>query len=272
MCAMTAGSRGRRVLVIEKSNKLGKKILMSGGGRCNFTNLDIQPDNFICPNPHFVKSALSQYTQWDFIELVNRYDIPYHEKKHGQLFCDKSAKDILNMLVTECENVGVKFALNSQIKSIDYDSGYLISTNELGDISAESLVLASGGLSIPTLGGSGFAYEYAKSRGLKVSTLDASLVPFTLTGKWHEFSKALSGASLPVVASVPETSFSEDMLFPHRGISGPAILQLSNYWYSGETISINLLPDINAADFIIDAKNENPNVTLPRLVSEHLPR
>jgi len=188
MCALTAGRRGRRVLVIEKSNKLGKKILMSGGGRCNFTNLDVLPENYICPNPHFVKSALSQYTQWDFIALVAKHGISYHEKKHGQLFCDETAKDILTMLESECEQVGVTFLLDCEIKNVECEKTYQLKTNQ-GVYRASSLVLATGGLSIPTLGGSGFAYEYARTCGLTVNATEASLVPFTLTGQWHELSK-----------------------------------------------------------------------------------
>ena len=272
MCATTAGARDKRVLVIEKANKLGKKILMSGGGRCNFTNLDVQPEHYICPNPHFVKSALSQYTQWDFIELVRKHDIPYHEKKHGQLFCDDSAKDILDMLVRECEQAGVEFVLDCETSAIDYKSEYQITTTKLGSITASSLVLATGGLSIPTLGGSGYAYQYAEERGLTVNKTEAALVPFTLTGKWHQLSNALAGASLPIVASVPSQQFSEDMLFTHRGISGPAILQLSNYWHIGEAITINLLPSIDCADFLIQHKNHHPNTKVSKILAEHLPR
>lgn len=272
MCAMTAGARDRKVLVIERSNKLGKKILMSGGGRCNFTNLDVQPEHFICPNPHFVKSALTQYTQWDFIDLVVRHNIPYHEKKHGQLFCDDSAKDILDMLVDECEEVSVDFVLSTDINQIEYTDEYQLTINNGKNISAESLVLATGGLSIPTLGGSGFAYQYAQKRGLTVNDTEASLVPFTLTGQWHTVSQALAGASLPVTVNVPSKSFTEDMLFTHRGLSGPAILQLSNYWHVGNEIIINLLPSIEVTDHLIETKDAAPNTRFSKVLADHLPR
>ena len=272
MCAITAGGRGRKVLVIEKSNKLGKKILMSGGGRCNFTNLDVQPEHYLCPNPHFVKSALSQYTQWDFIDLVNKHQTPYNEKKHGQLFCDNSAKDILDILVDECEKVGVEFVLNIGINQIEYVDQYQLTTSDGKKLTSESLVLATGGLSIPTLGGSGFAYEYANKQGLTVNHTEASLVPFTLTGQWHTLSQALAGISLPVTVSVPNKSFSEDMLFTHRGISGPAILQLSNYWYVGNEIIIDLLPNIRFANHLIDIKETKPNAKFLKVLAEHFPR
>ena len=271
MCALTAGQRGKRVLVIEKSNKLGKKILMSGGGRCNFTNLDVLPEHYICPNPHFVKSALTQYTQWDFIALVNKHKVAYHEKKHGQLFCDDSAKDILNLLVEECDQVGVKFILNCDTEQIEFDDGYKLVTNQ-GKFSSTNLVLASGGLSIPTLGGSGFAYDYAKLRKLNVNKTEASLVPFTLTGKWLDLAESLSGVSVPVVVSVKKQSFNEYMLFTHRGLSGPAILQLSNYWYAGEKISIDLAPSHNIYDEFIEHKKNIPNAKCINVLTNYLPR
>lgn len=271
MCALTAGQRGKRVLVLEKSNKLGKKILMSGGGRCNFTNLDVLPEHYLCPNPHFVKSALSQYTQWDFIAMVAKHSIPYHEKKHGQLFCDNSAKDILHMLVTECELGKVEFVLDTEIKNIEHKDHYLITTDK-HRYSAYNLVLATGGLSIPSLGGSGFAYEYAGELGLHVNKTEASLVPFTLTGHWFELAKSLSGVSLPVVASVPSKSFFEDLLFTHRGLSGPAILQLSNYWNLGEIIEIDLAPEQDIKEMLLSIKKEKPNSKLVSAFRELWPR
>lgn len=271
MCALTAGGRGKRVLVIEKSNKLGKKILMSGGGRCNFTNLNVMPEHFICPNPHFVKSALKQYTSNDFIALVEKHDIAYVEKKHGQLFCEESAKDILAMLITECKQVGVKFLLDCDTTSIEFDKTYQLNTNH-GKLLAESLVLATGGLSIPTLGGSGFAYDYAKQRGLFVNQTEASLVPFTLTGQWHELSESLSGVAIAVTVSIPTKSFSEDMLFTHRGLSGPAILQLSNYWHIGETITIDLAPTKNMREELLSHKTKNPNDNLNGVLCFYFPR
>ena len=271
MCALTAGQRGKRVVVIEKSNKLGKKILMSGGGRCNFTNLEVLPEHFVCPNPHFVKSALSQYTQWDFIAMVAKHKISYHEKKHGQLFCDDSAKDILRMLVAECELGNVEFVMDADVTSIEYKDQYQILVDNNKFI-ANNLVLATGGLSIPTLGGSGFAYEYANQIGLQVNKTEAALVPFTLTGQWFELAKSLSGVSIPVQVSVPEKSFTEDMLFTHRGISGPAILQLSNYWNLGEDIEINLSPNLDVKKMLFEFKRDMPNYKLSSAFRDLWPR
>ena len=272
MCALTAGQRGRRVLVLELSNKVGKKILMSGGGRCNFTNLDVSPDNFLCANPHFVKSALSQYSQWDFINLVTKHAVPYHEKTLGQLFCDKSAKEILGLLSKECASAAVEIKTNREVLSVVNAGDYQLRTStEL--FTCQSLVIATGGLSIPTLGGaSGFGYKLAKQFGLEVSKTEASLVPLTLTGQWHEFSKALSGVSLPVVASVPSKEFHENMLFTHRGISGPAILQLSNYWHLGEAIAIDLLPSVSLYQSLIAQKNNSIKSTISSVVSTMLPK
>lgn len=270
--AATAARRGRNVLVLEASNKLGKKILMSGGGRCNFTNLEVQADNFICPNPHFVKSALKQYTNWDFISMVAKYGIAYHEKEHGQLFADNSAKEILAMLVAECEAVGVQLQLNTSLESVQYDDAYIAQTSD-EKFYAESLIVATGGLSIPTLGGaSGYGYRLAEQFGLALNPTEPSLVPMTLTGKWHAFSAALAGVSLPVIASVPSKRFVESMLFTHRGISGPAILQLSNYWRLGEAITLDLLPSESVADLLANAKRETPKTILSGMLNQYLPK
>ena len=272
MAAFTAGQRGKSVLVLELSNKLGKKILMSGGGRCNFTNLEIHADNFICANPHFVKSALAQYSQWDFIGMVATHGVPYHEKEHGQLFCDKSAKDILKMLVDECSAVDIDIRLNCEVKSLAHKESYLLSTS-LGDFTAPSVIVATGGLSIPSLGGaSGFGYKLAEQFCLPLNHTEASLVPMTLSGKWQEFSAALSGVSLPVYVSVEGKGFAESLLFTHRGLSGPSILQLSNYWYLGETISIDLVPTENVAEMLLMAKNTNPNKTISGALSACFPK
>lgn len=279
MCALTAGQRGRQVLVLELSNKVGKKILMSGGGRCNFTNLAITADNFICANPHFVKSALSQYTQWDFINLVAKHGVPYHEKTLGQLFCDKSAKDILNLLLRECADAKVEIKLNCEVlsvnadigKDVDNHAGYQLASSD-GALTCQSLVVATGGLSIPTLGGaSGFGYKLAEQFGLQVSNTEASLVPMTLTGQWHELAKALSGVALPVAASVPSKDFHESMLFTHRGLSGPAILQLSNYWRLGEMISIDLSPSESFYKRLMECKQAKERVTITSALSGLLP-
>lgn len=272
MCALTAGQRGRKVLVLEVSNKLGKKILMSGGGRCNFTNLEVLPEHFLCANPHFVKSALNQYTQWDFISLVAKHNVPYHEKAHGQLFCDRSAKDILALLVNECTDAGVEFQMDSETSSVVQDGDFRLQTSR-GRFSASNLVVACGGLSIPTLGGAtGFGYRLAEQFGLQVNTLEASLVPLTLTGKWHEFSMALSGVSLPVVASVSTANFAESLLFTHRGLSGPAILQLSNYWHLGESIYIDLFPSVDLGGVLLNTKQQNPKSTVTSVLNDHFPK
>ena len=272
MCALTAGNRGKRVLVLEVSNKLGKKILMSGGGRCNFTNINIAADNFICHNPHFVKSALNQYTQWDFISMVEARGIAYHEKDQGQLFCDNSAKDILRMLVDQCRAVGVKFLLDCEVSSVSQNTPFELQSTA-GVFITRNLVVATGGLSIPTLGGAtGFGYLIAKQFDMKVTATQASLVPFTLTGKWHDFSRALSGVSVSAEVSVNAARFSENLLFTHRGISGPAILQISNYWQSGETVSVDLLPAINLHEEFVRAKRNRPKDRISSYLMPHLPK
>ena len=273
MCAAVAGQRGRSVLVLECTNKLGKKILMSGGGRCNFTNLDIQPDNFLSNNPHFFKSALKQYTQWDFIALVEKHGIEYHEKKHGQLFCRHSAKDILSMLESECTlaNVNVQKNIMTNTIKLSQEGMYLVNADN-EHFHCEGLVVATGGLSIPTMGGAtGFGYELAKQFDLQVLPKRAALVPMTLSGKWHEFSKQLSGVSIPVTVQVGKTQFWEDLLFTHRGISGPSILQLSNYWQLGESITIDLLPSLDLKGKLFAAKQTSPKSLLRTQLSQWLP-
>jgi len=274
MAALTAGQRGASVLVIEVSNKLGKKILMSGGGRCNFTNLEVEASHFLCQNPHFVKSALKQYTNWDFIGMVAAHGIEYHEKDHGQLFCDHSAKEILAMLVTQCEEANVDIKLNCETTSVEQleNSLFKLVTSD-GEFNASNLIVATGGLSIPTLGGAtGFGYQLAKQFGLNVHPTEASLVPMTLSGKWHEFSAALSGVSIPVVASVESKGFVESLLFTHRGLSGPSILQLSNYWQLGEPICIDLLPSEDVLALLIDKKKQSPQQTINQVLSPYFPK
>lgn len=274
MAAATAGNRGRKVLIVEVSNKVGKKILMSGGGRCNFTNLDVKAEHFLCENPHFVKSALSQYQNWDFIGLVAAHGIGYHEKDLGQLFCDKSSKDILNMLVSECQSNGVEFKLETNISEVkSCDKNQFSVTGDDVSLSCDSLIVATGGLSIPTLGGAtGLGYVLAEQFGLELKPRSASLVPFTLSGHWQELSSALSGVSLPVFASVHSKGFSESMLFTHRGLSGPAILQLSNYWQLGEPITLDLIPSCCMDDEFRVIKSESPNLTLEVILSNYLPK
>lgn len=273
-CALTAAQRGRRVLVLEKSNKVGKKILMSGGGRCNFTNLDVTPDNFLSANPHFCISALSRYTQWDFIALVEQHKIAYEERKHGQLFCLESASDILDMLVAECDAAGVSIKTRLgeyQIKSESQgqENGYeIIGAKE--SFSCESLVVATGALSIPTLGGSDFGYSIAEQFGMPLLPRRAGLVPFMFSDVMQGFCERLAGASLPVTASCSGQSFTEALLFTHRGISGPVILQISNYWQPGDVLTLDLLPEIDASALLIEAKSSNGASQLKTVLQRHL--
>ena len=271
MCAATAGRRGRRVLVLEGSNRVGKKILMSGGGRCNFTNLHCEPANFISANPHFCKSALSRYTQWDFIALVEKYGIPYHEKESGQLFCDNSSKDIVAMLLAECEQAGVEIRTSVDIEAVSYDNGYTARTAQ-GNFSSTALVVATGGLSIPKMGASGFGYQVARQFGLDVLPTRAGLVPFTFSGAMHDLTERLSGVSTPAIVSTDAASFPGDILFTHRGLSGPATLQVSSYWKPGEAISIDLLPGENIAARLLRMKQEHPKSLLRTALGVLLPR
>lgn len=277
MCAITAGRRGRRVLLLDHANKAGKKILMSGGGRCNFTNLDIHPNKFLSQNPHFCKSALARYTQWDFISLVSQHEIPWHEKKLGQLFCDNSSKDILNMLLRECHDAKVDIRLNTSIESIRHQTAQPIyeldCVNNDTPLQCESLVVASGGLSIPKMGASGFGYDVARQFDIEVLPTQAALVPFTLSGKPLAQLSALSGVSIPDVRLFNERqSFVENILLTHRGISGPAALQLSSYWQSGEAIYADLLPSHDVINELLSDKTKQPQLLLRKWLSEHLPK
>src|SRR5262245_35045048 len=245
MCALRAGQRGRKVLVLEHAEKVGKKILISGGGRCNFTNLRSRPDAFLSANPHFGKSALARYTQHDFIALVDKHRIAWHEKTQGQLFCDGSARQIVALLLDECAATGVEVRVAHRITGVGKADHFDVSTDH-GVFTAPSLVLATGGLSIPKMGATGFTYDLARRFGLALVEPRPALVPFTL--KVPE----LSGVSLEVVARLGRVSFREAMLFTHRGLSGPAILQISSYWHAGQEISIDLLPDTDAAVFLTE--------------------
>lgn len=271
MCAITAGQRGRKVLVIERSKKLGRKILMSGGGRCNFTNLNMGSEFFLSQNPHFCKSALSRYTQWDFISLVEKYTIPYHERDHGQLFCDDSAKDILSMLLVECDLAGVDILPLCEVTKIVYNDQYQLSTTN-GQFSSESLVIAAGGLSIPRMGSTGFGYQIADQFGHFVITKTAGLVPFTFTDPLLGIFARLSGIAIPVSVFAGDRSFKENLLFTHRGLSGPVILQASNYWRSGELISIHLLPDQDTESLLKTFKQSQPKSLLRTMLNHHLPK
>jgi predicted Rossmann fold flavoprotein len=291
-CAFTAAKRGRRVLVLEKANKVGKKILMSGGGRCNFTNYFVEADNFISSNPHFCKSALTQYTQWDFIALVEQYAVEYEERKHGQLFCKHSAKDILNMLLDECERAGVEIKTHCEVKSALSLSSKEQSIKSISDkyqqqlsqsryaicfsqdniektISCHSLVIATGALSIPTLGGSDWGYDVGKQFQLPLQERRAGLVPFMFSDYLKPVCERLSGLALDVEVECNGRSFRENMLFTHRGISGPVMLQISNYWQPGDELKINLLPDTAVDDLLINMKQTSGRSLLKTLLSQH---
>jgi len=271
MCAIAAGQRGRSVVVLEGSNKVGKKILMSGGGRCNFTNLHTKPSRFLSENAHFCKSALSRYTQWDFISLVEKHGIAYHEKALGQLFCDNSSKDIVAMLVSECEEAKVKIlTLCADIKVSGNDT-FKVQCSK-GGFSCASLVIATGGLSIPKMGASDFGYRLARQFSLRVLDTSAGLVPFTLTGAPHDLCNRLSGVSCRATVTAKNTSFTEDILFTHRGLSGPAMLQASSYWSPGEDIEINLFPDSRIDDLLLTTKRSRPKSSLRALLAERLPK
>ncbi|SJM92182.1 putative oxidoreductase with FAD/NAD(P)-binding domain [Crenothrix polyspora] len=272
MCAIEAGKRGRKVLVLDHANKAGKKILMSGGGRCNFTNYSIEPDNFISHNPHFCISALNRYTQWDFLALIDRYQIPFHEREHGQLFCNDSAKDILNMLLTECHNAGVVIQLNTDITDIERIGDSFILASNQGRYSCASLVVATGGLSIPKMGATAFGYKIAEQFGIKVWPTRAGLVPFTLQPDDKDTFSALSGIAIPCVVSNARQRFRENMLFTHRGLSGPAILQLSSYWQSGEAVTIDLLPDTDLAQVLKTKRQQKVKNTLKTILDSYLPK
>ena len=271
MCAIAAGQRGRQVIVLEGSNKVGKKILMSGGGRCNFTNLHTEPSRFISANRHFCKSALSRYTQWDFISLVEKHGIGYHEKMLGQLFCDNSSKDIVAMLVSECEDTNVKILTHCADIKVSGKDGFKVKCSK-GSFSCTSLVIATGGLSIPKMGASDLGYRLARQFSVRVLDTSAGLVPFTLTGALHDLCNRLSGISCRATVTAGNTSFTEDILFTHRGLSGPAVLQASSYWSPGEKIAINLLPDMDVVDRLLTEKRSRPKSSLRALLTEHLPK
>jgi len=299
MCAITVARRSRRVIILERSNKVGKKILMSGGGRCNFTNLQVAPERYLSANPHFCISALSRYTQWDFIEWVEQSEIEYFEKEtvnglSGQLFCRQSSKLILAMLMGECRRLGVEIRTGCETEAVVHASatwvtqggkppdtsgfadnkaggGFLLKTNQ-GWFSSEVLVVAAGGLSIPSLGGSGIGYELAACFGLRVLPRTAGLVPFTFTDAMHDVCGRLSGISIEAVLFNERQSFREDILFTHRGLSGPAALQLSSFWKSGEGFSMNLLPEHDVLELLMAWKQQHPKTLLRTHLDQELPR
>jgi len=272
MCAAEASKRSRSVLVLDQSAKAGNKIRMSGGGRCNFTNYDVAPEHYLSHNPHFVKSALSRFTQWDFIVLVERYQIPYHEREHGQLFCNESAKDILDLLLAECRAGGVNLQLKTTIEAIEHneEGGFVLHTSR-GDYHCEALVIATGGLSIPSMGSSPFGYRIAEQFGIKVWSPSAGLVPFTLQPQEKERLAPLSGIAVDARVETGNASFRENVLFTHRGLSGPAILQASNYWQPGQAITIDWLPTEEVETLLKEAREQHPKQLLKTLLGRMLP-
>ncbi|WP_420598403.1 NAD(P)/FAD-dependent oxidoreductase [Neptuniibacter sp.] len=270
MCAATAGYRGRSVLVLEHTAKIGRKILMSGGGRCNFTNIHNTPANFLSENPHFCKSALSRYKAQDFIDLVDRHGVEYHEKTLGQLFCNDSSKEILQVLLTECEWAGNEIRTNVTVKKITpQESSYILQTST-GAIQAKSVVVATGGLSIPNGGATSFAYDIAEQFDLKILPRTAALVPFTLQPKEKELLKELSGVSHRIRATIGKISFVENMLFTHRGLSGPAILQVSSYWQPGGDVEIDLFPDFDLLTWLKEQRETRPKAEITTVMAQQM--
>ena len=274
MCALTAGDRGRKVLVIDHANKIGKKILISGGGRCNYTNMYAEPSNYLSSNPHFCKSALARYTQWDFQALVDKHNIPWHEKTLGQLFCNHKSSDIVHMLVEECRQSGVTIRLETtlnRVNALEDDQGFLLNTT-LGNISCQSLVVATGGLSFPTMGASGLGYELAEQFGHHLVERLPALVPFTMDKQWLSHFIELSGVSADVLVSCNGQSFRENLLFTHKGLSGPAMLQISSYWKAGQKVTVNWLPSISVLDWLSEQRDVRPKAEIKTLLSDHLTR
>ncbi|MBD8182463.1 NAD(P)/FAD-dependent oxidoreductase [Pantoea agglomerans] len=272
-CAAQAGQRGRRVLLLDNGKKPGRKILMSGGGRCNFTNLYTEPAAYLSHNPHFCKSALARYTQWDFIDLVNRHGIAWHEKTLGQLFCDDSAQQIVDLLLAECDKGNVTLRLRSEVLSVARDeSGYTLQLNG-STVQAEKLVIASGGLSMPGLGATPFGYKIAEQFGLSVFPTRAALVPFTLHKPLLEQLQTLSGVALETTIDAQDgTRFKEAMLFTHRGLSGPAVLQISSYWLPGEFVTIDLSPATPLEAFLTAQREAHANLSLKNSLAKILPK
>ncbi|MDW6091355.1 NAD(P)/FAD-dependent oxidoreductase [Vibrio rhizosphaerae] len=273
MCAAQAGKRGRRVLVVDHGKKPGRKILISGGGRCNFTNYDVSANHYLCRNPHFVKSALSQYTNWDFISLVTQYGIEFEERDHGQLFCLESAKDIVNLLLRECDLPNIEQRYQVNIQTIEKtETGFRLNIGS-ETIDCQSLVVATGGLSMPKLGATPFGYQIAEQFGLKVLPTRAALVPFTLHKEEKDRFAELSGIAVPAVLTAENgTSFKEALLFTHRGLSGPAVLQLSSYWQPGENVTVNLVPDEDIEQLLNRSCAKHPNQSVKNTLAKVLPK
>ncbi|PSW19361.1 NAD(P)/FAD-dependent oxidoreductase [Photobacterium sanctipauli] len=273
MCAAEAGKRGRSVLVVDHGKKPGRKILISGGGRCNFTNYDVAANNYVCRNPHFVKSALSQYTQWDFISMIAKHGIAFEERDHGQLFCEDSAKDIVAMLLAECDLPTVQQRYRVDVHDIEKtEHGFSLKLNT-DMVECESLVVATGGLSMPKLGATPFGYQLAEQFGLKMVPTTAGLVPFTLHKEEKEAFADLSGIAFPAVIEAEDgTSFKENLLFTHRGLSGPVVLQISSYWTPGQKVTIDLLPDLDLEETLNAMRDKHPNQSLKNSLSRLLPK
>lgn len=272
MCAAAAARRGRKVLVCDQADQAGKKILVSGGGRCNFTNLDVRAVHYISHNPHFVKSAIKRFTPWDFIDLLERHQIPWHERAHGQLFCNESAKAIVDMLLQECRQAGATLQLKTTIESVVHSTagGFTLRTSR-GEYRCEALVVATGGLSIPTLGASPLGYRLAQQFEIAVYPPSAGLVPFTVQPVDKQNLAPLSGIAIEAVVSIDGVAFQENVLFTHRGLSGPAILQLSNYWQPGQKITIDWLPHHPIASLLENARHVHPKQQLKTMLAQHLP-
>ena len=271
MCGMSAGARGKSVLILDHAKKIAEKIRISGGGRCNFTNLNTRPEAFLSRNPHFCKSALAQYTQQDFIALVEKHGIAYHEKKLGQLFCDGKSQQIIDMLIKECENNAVIIQNETAVSDIKKtEGGFELRANETL-LTCASLVIATGGLSIPKIGATKFGYEVARQFGLKVYETYPALVPFTFQTDILEVCKSLSGVSVDARVSCNDMSFAEGLLFTHRGLSGPSILQISSYWHEGDAITVNLAPDVDVLDYLKDKKQSHPKQEIHNALADILP-
>lgn len=272
MCALAAGKRGKRVRVIEHANRVGKKILMSGGGRCNFTNTGTTPANFLSANPHYCKSALARYTPADFIAMVDAHGIAWHEKELGQLFCDDSSKQIVGMLLDECAGAGVQVQTSCSIEAVrKVEGGFRLDTT-FGTLDCPALVVATGGLSIPSMGATGFGYELARQFGHHVLSTRAGLVPLTLSGKHQEHWQDLSGVAFPVEAHCNGKQFRADMLITHRGISGPAILQISSYWQPGDDLRLDLLPGQDALAVLLEQQGQRGAAELKTILADALPK
>jgi hypothetical protein len=272
MCAIAAGQRGRRALVLDHADRIGAKILISGGGRCNFTNLGVMPERFLSDNPHFARSALSRFTQHDFIALVDKHRIAWHEKTLGQLFCDGSAREIVRMLKVECDAAQVDIRISCHIRTISKPaSDYHVETS-LGSFTAPALVVATGGPSIPKMGATGFAYDIARQFKVPLTNIRPALVPLTATPSSLAFCTSLAGVALESIVALGKRQFRENILFTHRGLSGPAILQISSYWQPGDCITLDLLPDMDAENFLLDRKTSRPRAEIKSILSEILPQ